>query len=54
MQKHKKTALVAGIPVGLGAMSYTWDAGEKITKGIAKKIDPSSVAYQESKEQGIS
>lgn len=54
MQKHKKTALVAGIPVGLGAMSYTWDAGEKVTKGIAKKIDPSSVAYQESKEQGIS
>ena len=50
---HPKTALAGSIPVGAGIMATTWDAGDKLVKRGAKKIDKNAYAYQESKEEEI-
>ena len=50
---HPKTALAASIPVGIGTMAVTWDAGEKLVRKGTKAVDKNAYAYQESKEQQI-
>ena len=53
IQTHPKTALAASIPVGIGVMSGTWDAGEKLVRKGAEAVDKNAYAYQKSKEEQI-
>ena len=50
---HPKTALAASVPVGIGTMALTWDAGEKLVRKGIKAADKNAYAYQESKEEQI-
>ena len=50
---HPKTALAASVPVGIGTMALTWDAGEKLVRKGVKAADKNAYAYQESKEEQI-
>lgn len=52
-KKYPKTALATSIPIGVGTMAVTWDAGEKLVRKTAKAADDNAYAYQESKEQQI-
>lgn len=53
MDKHKKTALAASVPVGLGIMAGTWDAGQKAVEKTARKVDKNAFRYQDSQNQQI-
>lgn len=52
-QKYKKTAIAASIPVGAATMAVTWDAGQKIAEGTARKLDKNAFRYQDSQNQQI-
>lgn len=52
-QKYPKTAIAASIPVGAATMAVTWDAGQKIAEGTARKLDKNAFRYQDSQNQQI-
>lgn len=52
-QKYKKTAIAASIPVGAATMAVTWDAGQKMAEGTARKLDKNAFRYQDSQNQQI-
>ena len=53
IKNNPKTALAASIPVGFGAMSYTFEKGEDMIKKPMEKIDPNAYAYEKFKESQI-
>lgn len=53
IQTHPKTALATSIPIGIGIMSGTWDAGDKLVRKGAEAVDKNAYAYQKSKEEQI-
>lgn len=53
VKNNPKTALVASIPVGFGAMSATFEKGEDMIKKPMEKIDPNAYAYEKFKESQI-
>lgn len=46
LQDHPKTALAGSIPVGLGIMKVTFDAGDKVARKVGEKINPDYNVYE--------
>lgn len=50
---HPKTALIGSVPVGMGIMAATWDAGSKLVDKTTRKFDKNAYRYQDYMNQPI-